>query len=298
MRDLAAELREALIRSTRYHGLHALCLSGGIDSATALAASLAAGIKPTCYTFTVAGREPSEDFRIAKEMCLAHDVIHHPVIVPCDPKQVIRDIQLVLPYITYHGSSTPDSKAIYKVWVQCVIPMMYVTRAILHGGFKRAGTAFCADMYYGSGLQHNKIFYAEGLEAWKAYREKYVVHPLNADWVVQGWAKNEGLDLIDVFAHPAVRDLMLSTEPEEVQKPRPKQVALDAFPEFWVNPKWYRPNKSLQVVSGVREDHDRLLEDPTINPKGHKAVIALYYDMARAMGLPTSNGPSEHSLFA
>jgi hypothetical protein len=222
------------------------------------------------------------------------DLQHHVVKVPSNTWVVLDDVNYILPFICKHGAEQlPNAHIIYKVWVEVLRPMTYVVAALNLNGFSKALTGFCADAYYGSGVAASKILHYEGFDAWHAYRMKYVEHPLNADAVVKRWAAERDVDLHDCWADKGVRDLMMSKGPDQLQKPKPKWYAVEAFPEFWKpwlektrqRARWYRENSPLQVSSGIREDHHMLLEDKHINKRGRKAVIALYYDLAEDMGL-------------
>ena len=71
----------------------------------------------------------------------------------------------------------------------------------------------------------------------------------------------------------------------ELNKPKQKQVALDAFAEEFAAIDIYRTNANLQCVSGIREWHDELL-DTELNKRGRIRVADLYRDILKLQHQP------------
>lgn len=260
-------LRDLIIAAVEKAGDAPLFLSGGVDSGTVLAASLALGRRPRCYTFTF-GQYRSEDAEVAARMAAAVGVDCSVVTVPREPAEVIADIRRALSII---GVPT-------KTHVQCSIPFLYLAERAAADGYGTAMMAMAADDLLGTG-RAGAVAYAEGGDsAFLEYRRKKFADRGASDYSVLRAAAAQGVALIDVFRDLAVAENLLARTYAELHKPRQKQALLSAFPEFWRRGAWYRPNKSLQVVSGIREAHDLLLNS-SLNKCGRRAVVGLYADM-------------------
>ena len=66
----------------------------------------------------------------------------------------------------------------------------------------------------------------------------------------------------------------------DINFPRQKGIALRAFPSFFKEAKWRR-NSPHQIDSGLRQLHDTLLSDTTLNTRQNKAVIAVYNNLKK-----------------
>lgn len=275
----AGKVRAAVMASVGEHKGAPIALSGGIDSATILAASLDHGWKPECFTFQLLPHE-SDDLVVAKSMCKKFGLKLHVTQIRREEKVLVKDLKDLLPYAAdYLGKAyEKDHPYVVKVPVQCLHPMSYVHRLAAQHGVTKLLTGFCADTYYGGGRQANVMLQKEGLQAWEDYRHLYIVHPINADLLVKTYFADNGIDLVDAWAALGVQDVMFGMGPRELTKPYPKAVTVEAFRWFWNAGNWRRENASLQVVSGIREWHDTLLASP-INVRGRRKIVALYADI-------------------
>jgi hypothetical protein len=280
-REASAAIREALIAAVEPFPAATVALSGGTDSASVLAAHLALGRKPDCYTFQLLPGE-SLDLKIARSMCETFGLKLHVAQIGRAQDRLLADLRRLLPYASRYLGEAYGAKEgrLVKVPVQCLQPMSYVLDLGLEHGVGVMMTGFCADTYYGNSRSMSVMLREEGLAAWDAYRRKYLVHPVNADLLVQAYFRDNGIDLFDAWAAPCVQDVMFRLGPKELHTKVPKLVALRAFPEFWKRGKWVRENQSLQVVGGIREWHDTLLASP-INKRAHRVIVSLYADILK-----------------
>ena len=291
VKEIASGIRSDLMQTVQWHGETPVCLSGGIDSASVLAAQIEAGYKPPCYTFRL-GTTVSRDLKVAREMCATFGLTLHEAVIPQNEETLIADLEQLLPFCAeYLGQAYGVGRKLVKVPIQCVHAMSYVAEAIEKDGHRRAFTGFCADGYYGSGRALNQLLAREGWKAWQEYRIKYLVHPVNADLTVKAYFATKGVDLIDAFDTDGLRKLLLPLGAKTLNTPFPKAPSVYAFPDFWKRGAWVRKNESLQVTGGIREWHDTLLSSP-INRNGRKVVVGLYADLLKQID-PTFAGGVE-----
>lgn len=289
LQEFASHLRELVMQSVGEHGCTPISLSGGIDSASILAAQIAHGYKPELYTFQL-GEMVSRDLSTATAMAKHFGLNLHVAKIPQNEETLISDIYKILPYTWEYFNKVrqmiPDNvEPLYKVPIQCLHAMSYSLELAASHGVTKLMTGFCADSYYGSGRRSNVILQQDGYKAWDDYRKKYLVHPINADLLVKAYANDiHGIDLHDGWADDRIAEFMFQFNQAQLNTPFPKAMAVYAFPEFWKAGNWRRGNESLQVVGGIREWHDTLLASP-INTGGYKAIIGLYNNMAKELGL-------------
>lgn len=261
------QLRKAFLEAVGQHRGLPLLLSGGVDSATVLASLLALGDRPECYTFQF-GDYPSTDVRVAADMARTFNLKHTIVQVPRDPDSIVADIREVTPLLSH----------VLKTHVQCSIPFKYLAQAVRADGHRAALMAMAMDELLGTG-RHASVAYGQGGDpAFLAFRKTEHADPTRSNFSCKNVARHFGVELIDIAEAPPVEDVLLGMTHAQLHKPRPKWAMLKAFPEFWRRGAWYRKGDPLQVVSGIRDAHDCLLRTP-LN-RGHKAVVAIYRDIA------------------
>ena len=253
-------------------------LSGGIDSASLLAAALALGREPPLMTFKLEGAHEHPDLRIARSM--AETVSLHLDVVEIPRARLAEDARALCRLNARYSAEVGELAPVYKVFVQVAHGCSYMLDGMRERGLAVALAGFCADSYWGSGRKMEVMLRKEGRAGWQAYRERYLVSKWNSESFVYWLAKRRGLAVIDPWADQPVRELMLGLGPAQMHVGRKKGLALHAFPELWRRGAWARDNSSLQVNSGLRGLHDSLLH--THNPRGRKAIIGLYNDWAKA----------------
>lgn len=271
MTPLQQALREAMLASVaRFPPEAPLLLSGGADSATVLAALLACGRRPECFTFQV-GQHESRDLAVARQMATAFGLRHQVVSLPRAEPQLRHDIREVLAAIR-----TPT-----KVHVQCGHAFLYLSRAVHASGHRLALFAMSGDDLLGTERATAVCLHQQGEAAARRLRLDNFTTPGLSDWSVQRVAVRQGVFLADPFRAPAVASRLLQASMAELHQGFEKSAIVGAFPEFWRRGRWYRHRESLQVVSGLRELHDTLLNSAAVNVRGSKAVLALYHDMLK-----------------
>lgn len=251
-----------------YDGIdYALLLSGGVDSATMLAAALVRGHKPHCYTFRLSGYE-SSDFKVSRSMCETFGLQFTPVIVPQDVDTLIADIKRVMKVI----------QTAQKTHVQCCHPMLYAADTVLPK--RKAIWASTLDFLFGSSRKAQVALHTSGHRAFTEARIK-ALNDLNlSDRSIERVFSAKNVQLSDPFNFKSLIDFMLGLTFDQMHKPKQKIIAVRAFPEFWAQGSWYRLHDSYQVNSRIREFHDVLLSHP-INKRGHRAIVGLYNELLR-----------------
>lgn len=265
-------------RTWRAHLLHVVApydapvlLSGGTDSGTILAALLAQGKRPHCYAYRVGPRD-SPDAAAARRMCGEYGLRITVVEFPEDLGWLEQDVREVIALL----------RSARKAHVQCAQPIKALADAVRADGYTRAfvGTGGVIE----DNRRHAIILGEEGEEACRAYRRKNLLETAgSATEQMHVMAGARGVRLIEPYSAQPLADYGLSLDVAQINSPRQKGLALRAFPEFWgdaARPRWWRKNSPLQVNSGLRELHDRLLGLPHLNPGGRfKAVVAIYNRM-------------------
>lgn len=249
-----------------------LALSGGVDSTIILFACLELGIKPRCLTFYMDGFE-SDDLRASRNLAKHFGLELIELAVPSDPETMLADVRRVIPH----------AHRMKKVVIQCMIPWLYLypamqTNHILIG--------ITADDHYCNSRPTQVQLNAEGEESILPLRKVMNQTPGDSTWNVLNFASVYGKRNTDVYVDQAVEDFFHRYAAKALDKPFEKHISVMAFEDYFAKGPFLRKRASYQVVSGLRDLHDeRLLTDPKLNPNGHKAIIALYRDVQRELGL-------------
>lgn len=250
-----------------------LCLSGGVDSATILAACLSIGRKPECVTFQL-GEYPSADVKVATAMCRHFGLKQHIVVMPRDERILIDDIRRLVQL----------GCAVRKTHIQCAQPFLYIAAECKrrYGSEETVMIGIDADVIYGTDRRGAVIYHQQGDAAFRGYREAKIKAPNNSWFSIKTvFEKTGGGNLVTPYRESKIVAYLLGKTHPEMHKPFLKAIAVRSFPEFWRCGSWRRDQNPLQVVSGIRDHHDTLLQSG-INQKNRKAIIGIYRDIANA----------------
>ncbi len=245
-------------------GRVAILLSGGVDSATILAGLLELKYAPELFTFYLAPK-PSEDWNVANSMAKAFSLQLHTAIIPRDQGVLISDIRRLLPLV----------KKRFKTHIQCSQPFIYLSKLVIKQGVSFAFFGMAADDLWGSSKNTQICLSKEGEEAARTKRRSDLFNENVSDISVVNVSKHYGLTLVDPYRDYDLSRYMLSLNMKTLHSPKSKGIAIQAFPQFWKTGQWYRRNKSLQVISGIREWHDTLLKTE-INRTQSKSIVGIY----------------------
>lgn len=265
MDETAARWRSLLLETIEPYADLPLLLSGGMDSATLLAASLTLGCRPTCYSFRL-GDADSEDVATARRVCRAYDLEH--VVVSLDSS--LDALWAELPDVIERIGTAR------KAAVQCAQPLLHLARRIRSDGHERVilGT--------GGVVEDNRelsfMLRREGEEATREYRRRNLYEwngSGNATEAMHVVIRSERVGTVEPYALEPLAAYALSLDVAELNRPGRKGIARRAFPAFYADRRRRRANSPLQVNAGLREWHDGLLYSP-YNTIAATSVVQLY----------------------
>ncbi len=263
-----AKLRELAMEAMRDHTDDILLLSGGVDSATMLAAALACGYKPRIFTFRLSDYV-SADFRVAESMAETFGCEFTPVIIPMDIDRLAADVRKV---VQITGSSL-------KTHVQCSHPFLYLCEQANRIGATRF--VYCAggSDLYGDGRKAMIAYHQQGEEAYRAKRAHDAAPDVwGSSTSILSVCEAFGTSFYDPYLRPEIVEFFVSLNYSDMHRPRQKYIGLAAFPEFWKRGSWYRESSNFQINSRLREYHDTLLKSK-YNTAGNKGVVGIYNRM-------------------
>lgn len=272
--SLIQEFKSAIENSVKKANSDILYLSGGVDSATILAACLNLGMSPKCFTFQL-GEYKSPDVIRASEMCRYFSLEHHIVKIPQTEDVLVNDIRRMI----------SGGCSVVKTHLQCLQPFMYLNQGVLDRfGPSRVMIGMDADDLWGSGRKGAVAYHNGGDIYFREHRKHEIEAPPSSSSTISitKYSKTQGITLIDIFRDNSVIEMMLCLNYNQMHKPHFKQLALSAYPDFWNSGKWYRKQDALQIISGIREWHDTLLNSK-YNINNRKAVIGIYNDIASGL---------------
>lgn len=262
----------------------AILLSGGIDSATLLAASLELGRTPQLITVNL-GTEWSADTQTASQMARAHNLPHH--VVQVDDSEVYRE-RLIRRTIAICATPIRESRGHEKTHVEVAATLLDALEFAGRYGHRTLLQGMAAGDAYGDS-RHAHVRRSEmGEEGARAYRAPMLDDPYDVtltDRTALYLAAVFGVKLIDPYRLDPLRSWLRDTTMDQFHLERPKSVALDAFPAFWdAHPEWVRKhaNMHLDDASGTTAWPDGFrgwyadLVNTGLNATGAKSPVVIY----------------------
>lgn len=275
---VAVRWRDALLTVMEGVGDQPLFLSGGMDSATLLAAQLELGRRPHCFTYRLGERE-SPDLTAAREIARAFSLTLTEVRIPDLLPQLLQDVRRVI-----RLTGNPRKTA-----VQCCHAMLYLVPAVQAKDYKAAITGTGGIVDDNRKAQILAADYAANADELEAQRRSGLLggDPSSATETMKRCVESLGLRLIEPFSMEPLAEVALSIPFPEMNGPVQKGIACRAFPGFFRTRedgkpgRFHRKNVSLQVAGGLREHHDRLLEMPINAGLKAQRVVAIYNQIHR-----------------
>lgn len=243
----------------------ALLFSGGTDSLTCLYSLFDRGIRPTLYTFYMEG-VPSMDLDVSKKVAEHYDLSHKIVPIPQNVDALQRDVLYIV-------NNLPVDR---KTNIQCVYPFLYV---LPHVSESVVVSGICADDLFGSSkgasIKGSKDKVAFDRLRSTAFESLNSSAYLPIKTLVETVYKKK---LITPYRDDEIVNYLMGFSWEQLNKPKQKQLSIDAFSDYFSELNVYRRNGSLQVVSGIRDFHKKLVDSP-LNTKNRHRVDEIYRDI-------------------
>lgn len=258
--------RDALLESVEpYRGLPIL-LSAGMDSLSIYAALVELGDRPDAYTYRLGDLE-SADVDMAQRVTRDHGSRLFVTVMPLTIESIEMDVRHVVRFL---GTGR-------KTAVECATPIMHMCRTLRVHGHDRA-------LLGDPGIVEDNRQFSVGVnmdgetDAWHAWRVARMRE--RDDSIVNGSramvlaGESEGVAFARPLGEEPVVGVGLDIPVAEINSPRQKGIALRAFPQFFHYPddtRYWRPNKSLQSASGLRDAYHVAFG---VGPKQVAAVYA------------------------
>lgn len=248
------------------HKNQPLLFSGGMDSSTILAGLLELSVKPDLYTYVVDGVN-SKDLQASQEIAERFSLRLHVVSIP--PANLVADVKEIIDLLP----------SVSKSAIQCGYPMRYLAQRISGDGRHEV---LCGVVGI---VEDNKkvhlVLREKGEDGARQYRREVAnKNGLGGTEGMRLVSRKYGVELIEPYREKNLLQFQLSLDMADLNFPRQKGIALRAFPKFFEQVKWRR-NSPHQINSGVRNLHDTLLTDATLNYRNNRAVIAVYNNLAK-----------------
>lgn len=258
------QLLEAACRRLYAGGTPALLFSGGTDSLTVLWSLLSIGARPVCYTFHLQGVRHA-DLIVSRAICEAEGLPQRIVTIPRDVGALEADVRHIVTRF----------RTARKTHVQCLYPVLHIARAVKEA---QVFSGLNADDWWGSAAS-DAINCAKDQAEFDRRRRKRLADPTTSGWQFwQALFAAQEQELCCPYRDAEVVKWLCARSWPELNKPRQKQPAVEAFAEEFQRHACYRRNDNLQCGSMIREWHDVLLGEP-VNKYGRTRVQDLYRDM-------------------
>lgn len=263
MQDFRRLMLEA-VRSESGSDEVAVLLSGGVDSTCVLLACLDAGFEVHAYTFYLKGHE-SQDVRASRRICGDLGIGLTESVVPYSIDSLVADTRRI---VREFGTTR-------KTAVQCIHPFLYVVPDVKE---RDVFSGLYADDLWGTSRKGNQEGHS-GEARFRAYRQRQLTQQDYSCVYIKKCFERAGKSLHMPFVSSGVSEYLLSLSWDDMNRPKPKALAVRAYAEHFSKHDWYRKNSNLQVNSGIREYHDLLLRTE-LNTRGLKSVTGIYNDIA------------------
>ena len=248
----------------------AVLMSGGVDSLTCAFSAMRLGKNVHTYTMYVNGQE-TVDSLAAKEAAEIYGWDHHEIDVPVN--NVKDDFLRLMRYY--------DCKK--KTHVECTFPFLYVYPHIKE---KHVLSGVAADGWYGVSKRAN-IHFKHTKELFDKFRNDYFGAENPAGILQQEQLCEEiEANLVAPYVRESVKEWMMQYDHNFFNKPYQKAPIIEAYEEFEKLPK-KRKHANLQLVAGIPEYFEQLLEDKELNYRNRGRTMDLVRDYVNYSATPS-----------
>lgn len=254
------EILMDIVDEQSIHDEVAVLLSAGTDSITCALAAHRLGKKVTGYSMFIDGQETTDSLG-AREVAEHFGWDFVSVDVPVD--NIEEDfIKLV-----------KDYNCKKKTQVECTWPFLYVYPQIKQ---KEVLSGVAADGWYGVSKKAC-IHFKHTKELFDQFRNDYFGSPNPAGVRQQEQLADENnIKLIAPYLDNRVRDYMMQHDWDYFNKPYQKAPIRESFPEFKEIKR--RKHENLQLIAGIPDYFEKLLDNPNLNMYNRKRVMDLVRD--------------------
>jgi len=243
-------------------------LSGGIDSATILFASIELGRKPQCISFNHDG-VLSGDNIVGADMCRHFGLDYDLVEIDSSYDSLVKKTKYIL-------RNVGKTRRI-KTTVQVGIPLIEMCKRAIELGYGNSICGWNGDCLAGSGRWgakaeikgefnecRKRVYFKEDCSEKNILRD--ILEP-KFKFGMEDPYKNKNLEWI------------MDIPFDRIHKPFQKSVFVGYYEKLWGNFK-LRKNKSLQVEGGTRDLMEEMFVScPKLNINKHKSVVGILNEM-------------------
>lgn len=240
----------------------AVLLSGGVDSLTLCFSLEHLGFKVIAYSFKIKDI-PSNDAKSAESACSTMGWKFNLIEIPThDLEKEFIELSDIW-------------KCQKKTQFECTWPFLYIFPKIKE---KYVMCGVGADSHYGLSKKA-MINFRHTKEKMNQFRKEYFSQTNPGGWLQQQSISNHYGKIIRApYLHKDMIEFFMQFSWEEINKPKEKQMIIDAYPEFFYKVE-HRKHANMQIVAGVREVFETLL-DSDLNVNNRSRVMDLCRDYA------------------
>jgi len=272
--ELAEPVRNILLENSKADGSCGILLSSGVDSNSILASLLRNGIKPTVYSFRVAGHY-STDFRYAARTAKRLNLDFVEVEILHDLDSIIRDVRWAIHYLGFRK----------KADIECTIPVKHIIDKAREVGTENLFSGAFGDHYFGTTRKcHVTAYTGNNLDdpTWlNKYREESLADlTMSQTHRLGRYAKPFGITVHAPYDSPPLVKVFHNSSWRSINKPKQKLPVRDAFPEMEI---WGvgKKNQPLQLGdSRIAKTYEQLLTSD-LNTGNWKSVVGIYNSIAK-----------------
>ncbi len=254
---------------------YSLSLSGGIDSLQVLYALLDANKPPVeCITFKMQSVD-SPDLDASIEVCNKLKLNLKTVIIPDDVKTIYNDSVEILKVI-----GVPK-----KTHVQCCYPHKYMipimtTPNLVAGTW--SGYFLTAEKKVN--IMRKQLTPIQFALWYDKFRKEEWYKPGHSFESIKKYVNHLGVNFIEPYLDDKLMDISLKCtfydwNCNEDGTFKHKYLQYMMYKDWFDSIGIWRRQASMQLVTGIKEQHIKLLNDPSINIRNKKDMRAIYGDM-------------------